>query len=963
MNMNGSSLKRKRIEDEFLTPTNGDLTRQQTDSKIRKIDSEFSTKNLINNKVTTFQSSIPEKEKNQKEETQKKQEAKEPIDEEKQALEKKKRLEEWKQKSLYYFLSFFLFQNLNYYIFTNILKNATGAQGLMENLKEKKEQLQKQKEIQEQTKKQEEKIPQQTHQQPTSQTHGLNSFSLKHVAPKKKGSGALQTTSSSSIFSKEDINFSEKQEEEAENGEDSLEKYMKSIENQISKDNIKTSSNEIEKTSLDEKTNDDGDKRAAEKEKTSFNADDEDDDEDFESTKESADSETQNKKDLKPIDHSKIDYPPFTKNFYIIPKEIEKMDPSVLEDYLKLHKISVRGKNAPPILTSWHHTGLNNTILNIIDNLGFKEPFPIQATAIPCIMSGRNVIGIAKTGSGKTFAFLYPLLRHVLDQPPLKPGDGPIGLVLSPVRELTQQIYTDLIQFTKPLGLKVVCAFGGGAMAEQIAALKRGAHIVVSTPGRWIDLLCANHGRVTNLRRVTYMVLDEADRMFDMGFTQQVTKIAANVRPDKQIVLFSATFPKQLEAYARKFVKESIQIIVGGRSVACDSVKQHVIVLQEEEKNNRLLGLLGKWMSEAENEEKNILIFVEKQTTVGELYKFLVEKGYNGLCLHGSMDQIDRYSTIQAFKKKEKNMLIATSIAARGLDVKDLKLVINFDAPNHYEDYVHRVGRTGRAGNTGTAYTFVTPSEERYAPDLVRALKTSNNEVPKDLQKLCDGFLEKKKNGLVDKVPGVLSGFVTNKGYKFDASERNKKKEDIKRQAQTLGMSEDFGDLEVSEDLMPSIEEAAANDVMEPVASVKSLPTSSADVNNGAMPSIVKEIEKKYQQQQLLASGKLSQYSTPSLQRRIEINDIPKLVRFNVTQKDFLFDVQDKFPVNISVKGRYFEDPRSIPAGEEKIHLLLDGADEDDLIKTELFLMRTINSQIEELPAAAKTAPKHKYKL
>lgn len=237
----------------------------------------------------------------------------------------------------------------------------------------------------------------------------------------------------------------------------------------------------------------------------------------------------------------------------------------------------VKGKNCPKPVRTWAQCGVSLKVLECLKKSGFERPTPIQAQAIPIIMSGRDMIGIAKTGSGKTLAFLLPLFRHALDQPPLEPDDGPIGIIMTPTRELATQIAKEARKFTRLLNLNVVCVYGGSSISEQIAELKRGCEIIVCTPGRMIDMLAANNGRVTNLRRVTYVVLDEADRMFDLGFEPQVNKILDNVRPDRQTVMFSATFPKKMEDLARKALTKPIEVTVGGRSVVAKEVEQHVV--------------------------------------------------------------------------------------------------------------------------------------------------------------------------------------------------------------------------------------------------------------------------------------------------------------------------------------------------------------------------------------------------
>lgn len=392
------------------------------------------------------------------------------------------------------------------------------------------------------------------------------------------------------------------------------------------------------------------------------------------------------KKELPKVDHSQVEYETFKKCFYVEVPEIAKMTQEEVDAYRsELEGIQVKGKGCPKPIKTWAQCGVSKKEMDILKKLNFEKPTPIQCQAIPAIMSGRDLIGIAKTGSGKTIAFILPMFRHILDQPPLEDGDGPIAIIMTPTRELCMQIGKDIKKFSKSLNLRAVCVYGGTGISEQIAELKRGAEILVCTPGRMIDMLAANSGRVTNLRRVTYIVCDEADRMFDMGFEPQVVRIIENVRPDRQTVMFSATFPRQMEALARRFLKKPIEIQVGGRSVVCKDVEQHVAILDDEAKFFKLLELLGHYQ-----EHGSIIVFVDKQENADTLLKELMKASYPCMSLHGGIDQYDRDSTISDFKSGRCKLLIATSVAARGLDVKHLILVVNYDSPNHYEDYVHR---------------------------------------------------------------------------------------------------------------------------------------------------------------------------------------------------------------------------------------------------------------------------------
>jgi ATP-dependent RNA helicase DDX46/PRP5 len=434
---------------------------------------------------------------------------------------------------------------------------------------------------------------------------------------------------------------------------------------------------------------------------------------------------------------------------------------------------------------------LSGRIHELIRRCGFEKPTPIQAQALPVIMSGRDCIGVAKTGSGKTLAYVLPMLRHINAQDPIRPGDGPIAMIMGPTRELVTQIGKECKRFGKAMGFNTVSVYGGSGVAAQIGDLKRGAEIVACTPGRMIDLLTTGSGKITNLRRVTYMVLDEADRMFDMGFEPQITRILANLRPDRQTVMFSATFPHTMEALARAALENPVEIQIGGKSVVNSDIEQLVELRAEEDRFLRILELLGEWY-----ERGKIIIFVASQDKADTMFKDLLKSGYPCLSLHGGKEQSDRQSTIADFKSDVCNVLVATSVAARGLDVKDLRLVINYDTPNHLEDYVHRVGRTGRAGQKGTAVTFISEDEEKFAPDLVKALKDSKQPVPKDVQAMADEFTRKRKEGLV----GAAGSGFGGSGFKFNQAEQDALRKQKRDAARAAGLQVDDGESDSEEE-------------------------------------------------------------------------------------------------------------------------------------------------------------------
>lgn len=507
-------------------------------------------------------------------------------------------------------------------------------------------------------------------------------------------------------------------------------------------------------------------------------------------------------KRLNQLSTKEVNYIPFRKNFYVEVPELTRLsDEEVKELRMSLENIKVIGKSCPKPATCWAHCGLSRKIMEVLKKLKFISPTPIQAQAIPAIMSGRDVIGIAKTGCGKTLSFLLPMFRHILDQPKLEKSDGPIAVIITPTRELATQICDDAQKFTRVLGLRVVAIYGGPNISEQIGVLKLGAEIVVCTPGRMIEILTVNSGRVTNLNRCTFLVLDEADRLFDMGFEKQIRSIVDLIRPDRQTVMFSATFPKIMEAHARRILTKPIEIQVGGRSIVCKDVQQHVEIIEEDDKFLRLLNILQNYV----DAESSAIVFVSKQEKADSLLEDLMQAyDPNCLVLHGGIDKDDRISTFAKFKSGQTKVLVATSVAARGLDVKNCICVVNYDCTNHYEDYVHRCGRTGRAGNKGFAFTFLTPDQGQYAADIIKALELSNSPVPDTLQRLWDDY--KSEAEKLGKKIWTSSGF-SGRGFKFDEAEQKLADERKKHQKVSLGLQnsddedDDVGPVETDADV------------------------------------------------------------------------------------------------------------------------------------------------------------------
>ncbi|KAJ5562039.1 Helicase C-terminal [Penicillium sp. DV-2018c] len=661
------------------------------------------------------------------------------------------------------------------------------------------------------------------------------------------------------------------------------------------------------------------------------------------------------KREIPDVDHTKIEYEPFRKQFYTEPSNLAEMtEEEVANLRLELDGIKIRGTNVPKPVQSWSQCGLGVQTLDVIQKLGYETLTSIQAQAIPTIMSGRDVIGVAKTGSGKTAAFLIPMFRHIKDQRPLASMEGPIGLILSPTRELATQIHKDCKPFLKALGLRAVCAYGGAPIKDQISELKRGAEIVVCTAGRLIDLLAANQGRVLNLRRVTYVVLDEGDRMFDMGFGPQVVKIMSNIRPDRQTVLFSATLSKNMESLARKTLHQPVEITVGGKSVVAPEITQIVEVRNEDQKFVRLLELLGNMYEDETHEDDRTLIFVDRQEAADDLLKQLMYRGYPCMSIHGGKDQIDRDTTISEFKAGVFPVLVATSVAARGLDVKQLKLVVNYDAPNHLEDYVHRAGRTGRAGNSGTAVTFLTEEQDRYAVDISKALKQSGQEVPAPVQALVDSWMEKVKSG---KEKNMGRGFGGKGLDRLDLERENARMRE--RRAYKTGDENDEEDekeekLEKSNDRFDkaaSAVQAAGAPAAAPAAAPSSgipkgidldgkvivhrteRPAANATKNPlEKVGSAVADIHARLSRAGVMRSGVPIDNRGPdagAFHATLEINDFPQRARWSVTNRTNVSKILDATETSITTKGEFYPSGKQPGPGDlPKLYILVEGPDE-----------------------------------
>ena len=429
-------------------------------------------------------------------------------------------------------------------------------------------------------------------------------------------------------------------------------------------------------------------------------------------------------------------------------KALEEMTERDWRIFKEDFNISTKGGSIPVPLRYWKESKLHQRILDAIERVGYKEPTPIQMQAIPIALQGRDIMGIAETGSGKTAAFVLPMLQYILNLPPMTPdieGDGPYALIMAPTRELVQQIEQETNKFAQFVGLRTVSIVGGVPIDQQITQLRKGCEIVIATPGRLNDCI---DSRYLVLNQCTYIVLDEADRMIDLGFEPQVNAVldampSSNIKSEDEVealkqegkigvyrttIMYSATMPAGVERLSRKFLRRPAYVIIGEVGKAVDRIEQRVEwVKGEEDKRKKLINLL------TDGPPPPIIIFVNKKANCDGISKQLEKLGWRATTLHSGRNQLQREAAIEGFKAGRFDVLIATDVAGRGIDVPGVTHVINYDMPKNIEDYTHRIGRTGRAGLEGLATSFLTADDTDVMYDLKQMLSSGGNYVPSEL--------------------------------------------------------------------------------------------------------------------------------------------------------------------------------------------------------------------------------------
>eukprot|EP01130_Rhizamoeba_saxonica_P017777 TRINITY_DN86_c0_g1_i1.p1 TRINITY_DN86_c0_g1~~TRINITY_DN86_c0_g1_i1.p1 ORF type:complete len:629 (+),score=176.23 TRINITY_DN86_c0_g1_i1:721-2607(+) len=422
-------------------------------------------------------------------------------------------------------------------------------------------------------------------------------------------------------------------------------------------------------------------------------------------------------------------------------------------------EVKVEGRNVPEPVIDFQSAGLHPSIVTNIDRVGYTTPTPVQKYSISIVADNRDLMACAQTGSGKTAAFLCPIISGLMsnqNQNEYRSRDyigKPKALILSPTRELASQIHREALKFSEGTRLRPVVVYGGASFGMQAREIERGVDILVGTPGRLLDMI--DRGKVS-LSDIRFLCFDEADRMLDMGFEEQIRSIVQGRDctrvEDRQTLMFSATFAKDIQQIASEFLREYVFLKVGRVGAAADSVKQKFVQVKEMEKRTHVLDELREIRGK-------VLVFAETKKTTDALSRFLYNTGLPAVSIHGDKSQRDRENALRQFKQGRMQILVATDVASRGLDIDDVQAVINYDIPANIDSYVHRIGRTGRAGQKGVSISFF--SEENYgiAPKLVKTLEEAKQEIPDWLRQAAQDSKRYKSNKKYNKRGGRRGGY------------------------------------------------------------------------------------------------------------------------------------------------------------------------------------------------------------
>lgn len=571
---------------------------------------------------------------------------------------------------------------------------------------------------------------------------------------------------------------------------------------------------------------------------------------------------------------------PLRKNFFV---NTNPIDPDEAINFQVMNNIFINNKSITPVM-NFYHMGLDaETISVITEHFRFKLPTPIQSQTIPAIMTGNDVIGIGKTGSGKTMCYLLGMLKHIKQQRPLSKGEtGPMGVILSPTRELAIQIHETCCEFLKVNSMNAICCTGGSELQKQINDLKRGVEVIIATPGRFIDLLTLNNGKLLKTDRISFVTLDEADRLFDLGFEPQINQIMKTIRPDKQCVLFSATFPSKLQAFAVKILHKPVIIAVGNKQVVNENITQMAKVIDKEsDKFNYLLNILGK-----QPEHSKTIIFCESQLQVDFMNRRLLGSGHSPIQIHAGLSSNERAQNLQKFKKDPNaNILICTEVLSRGLDVPEVSLVILYNAARSFAQYVHSTGRTARGNTKGSAISLISSQEDLQAYILYKCMK--QDELPDDVKVIALKFAKDLDSGKKKISAGYGGKGLDNLDKLRDETEQKAKLK--------------LGETETTTTNGTDHEDEDEEEVKDPnLDIVYNIQTDSVDKGD--------------------------------FNAKININDLPQDIRWIASNNATLTKIIEQTSVSVTYKGRFYPEGKEPEAGEEpKLYLLVEATREQQL--------------------------------
>ncbi|CCH60852.1 hypothetical protein TBLA_0D03520 [Henningerozyma blattae CBS 6284] len=635
-------------------------------------------------------------------------------------------------------------------------------------------------------------------------------------------------------------------------------------------------------------------------------------------------------KKVKEINFSQELLKPFPRQFFF--QQVEKIrtgetplsSEEIEELRFSIGNIRVHGGSTCPMpIINWAQLGLSSLTMNYITQiLKFETPTPIQAQAIPAIMSGKDIIGISKTGSGKTIAYILPLLRHVRAQKPLSRNEtGPIALVLAPTRELAIQINDEINNFLSNdnYQLNSICCAGGSDLRGQINIIKKGVSIIVATPGRYIDLLTLNGGNLLNTKRISFIVMDEADRLFDLGFEPQISQIMKTIRPDKHGVLFSATFPKKLRSFALKALNSPITITIDSENMINENIEQKFkICKSDNEKFNNLLDILNKHDYEniqssasrdgiSNENDKKIIIFVSSQQISELIYNKLENNGFSPFLIHAGKPYNERVQNLENFRRAKNSILLCTEVLSRGLNVPETSLVIIYNAVKAFAQYVHTTGRTGRGIYRGVAISLLLENDLPAAYILSKAMRPNELHAMSpdqqiQLQRMSDEFAKGMKKGNFKLFGGFGGKGLDNLDEKRKINESKERK-----------LFENSPNNENNRD---------------EVAGTNSLPSSDNNTKVSEFSDGIVVPKLQYKINKSIEPNNVETYCA-----EVNVNDLPQLVRWEATKNTTLMFIKHETGCSITNRGKFYPEGKGPQSSkdEPKLYLLIEAKDEKDI--------------------------------